>query len=788
MIFRTMRLRKKFLSFLTILGLCIPALTSLYSSSLYADKQNKTEQQLAEEQHEREYKAREAAEIAQLKANFIGMLCQQQPSSFKMPIIMSGVEFSELDMSKLIGKADMPFTAFGSAGLRWLSLPVANHAEISRRQDIIRTLIGDESSFEQLHKALQTIKKGEDELIPYYWGNWNKEKTLHNFIEENILPNTKKPKKLSWIGEKQYALTQAVYGDKKNKFDMTVPGLELAAASPLLDLVGLSVKAYISYCLSLMLWQSMDDWKDPEVWKQVFMPSTDKAANIFKDTLEDLWYPLFPWERMQVPNSEPAEFTVWDYADRKWNPVNKKVSDMGPWHAYQVPLRGSAKDKFIFGSEFAQRMAPDLINRHPALKNIAGAGLVATTALQYYLYSWGYFKVCGIWKDGKELVNKMHELHASLVDIAKLMRSLKDLHKYTQDTPVFNGSYAKAVLEVLLGDDSEDFPELKELMELFATKTFDSADTFLYSRGRVLRAHLLLQKVKDAEITLLLQAVAELDGYCAIARLMKAYEDKENKYVFAEFVNSDTPRINISSCWEPLAPTKNPVVNDIRLGAEGKPIRMIITGPNGGGKSTFLKSVGHAVAMAQSWGIVPASKAELTMFNELRTSLDPKEDLSAGISKFTAQKERIGAIQELMKQSTPNNKMLVILDEPYTGTIDDQMADRVHQFGQKAAQAPHAALCIATHVKKPIELARNGSFANYQIEILEPKIGQFVRTFKVKDGAAQWWFNDKPRVTRFIDWLNPASMRQNSGVQGHATAAQDGKQAGAQPGRAAVAA
>ena len=742
---------------------------------------------MAEEQHEREYKAREAAEIAQLKANFIGMLCQQQPSSFKMPIIMSGVEFSELDMSKLIGKADMPFTAFGSAGLRWLSLPVANHAEISRRQDIIRTLIGDESSFEQLHKALQTIKKGEDELIPYYWGNWNKERTLHNFIEENILPKTKKPKDLSQIGEMTYAARQALYGDKKNKFDMTVPGLELAAASPLFDLVGLSLKTYMAYCVLLMFYEPINSWKDPRVWMRTCTPNTNMAKDIFKTVVEDLWWPLSPWPRLQVDGRQGA-YKVWDAPEGVWEQVAKEVKDMGPAHVLEIAGRGSAIDKFTFGGELAEHILPDLINRYPALKTVAGIGLLATTALQYYTYYWGYFNVCKIWKNGKQLVNKMHELHASLVDIAKLMRSLKDLHKYTQDTPVFNGSYAKAVLEVLLGDDSEDFPELKELMELFATKTFDSADTFLYSRGRVLRAHLLLQKVKDAEITLLLQAVAELDGYCAIARLMKAYEDKENKYVFAEFVNSDTPRINISSCWEPLAPTKNPVVNDIRLGAEGKPIRMIITGPNGGGKSTFLKSVGHAVAMAQSWGIVPASKAELTMFNELRTSLDPKEDLSAGISKFTAQKERIGAIQELMKQSTPNNKMLVILDEPYTGTIDDQMADRVHQFGQKAAQAPHAALCIATHVKKPIELARNGSFANYQIEILEPKIGQFVRTFKVKDGAAQWWFNDKPRVTRFIDWLNPASMRQNSGVQGHATAAQDGKQAGAQPGRAAVAA
>jgi hypothetical protein len=725
----------------------------------YAYEQEKTQEQLAEER-EREEKAREVAQIAEHKNQFISALCQLVPSSFNnKPFIVSPVEYNELDMHRLIGVADMPFTSFGYAGLRWLSLPVADQDEIYRRQNIIRTLVQDESLFDGVRKLLQNIKKGEDVLISY----WNRENKLHYCIQKNILPDTKKPKKLSRIGEMKYSLNQALYGEKRNELAQTVPGLELAALSPFLDLVGLSLKGYLSYCLGMMLWQSVDDWKNPQVWKQVFMPTKDKASDVFKKTFEDLWWPLSPYDRMQVPTQQ-GTYTVWDYDGTTWNKVNKNVSEMGPLHAYQVPLNGSAKDKFSFGGEFMQHHMPEFTNTHPYVKDAAGAGVVLGSALQYYLYYWGYFKICKIWQDGKELFDQMQLLHASLVDVAKLMRSLKDLQKYTSKNPAFNASYAQTVLELLLADGSEASPEFKELMKLLETSTFDSANTSIYSRGRVLRAHLLLHLVKD-ELALVLQAIAEIDGYCGIARLMKAYEHKKNKFVFAEFVHSDTPCINIDSCWEPLAPTKTPVVNNIQLGVHAKPARMIITGPNGGGKSTFLKSVGHAVVMAQSWGIVPAQKGELTMFNAIRTSLDPKEDLSAGISKFTAQKERIGDIQQLMQTSNSKNKMLVILDEPYTGTIDDQMADRVYQFGAQAARIPHTALCIATHVKKPIELARNKSFINYQIEILEPKIGQFVRTFKVKEGAAQWWFDDKPRVTRFIDWLNPASIRQNPGVQ-----------------------
>lgn len=769
MISLKIRFAKKFISFLTIIGLCIPMLLSICSFAVRADE-HKTEQQLREEQYEREEKARYEARVAELKVNFINGLCQSMPSSFNRPFIISPVEWEELDITRLIGIHDMPHTAFGRAGLRWLSLPVADYNEITRRQNIIRTLMQNESSFDQLSIALQNVKKGEDPLIQYCWDGW--QSGLHRYIKEMILPDIEKPKELSQFGEMKYELSQKLYGEEVNKLQMSVPGLEATALAQFFNLIGLTFETYIEYCIVQMMWRPTHELKDPKLWARAFVPDTSLGKAILKYIFKGIWQSINPYDDMKVPGKEKT-YKVYEqnFKDR----VEKSLDNMGPLHKIQILLTGSAKDKYTFGYESAEGLS----DTH---RKMAGAACAASATLAYYFYYWGYFKVCDIWQEGKKLINQMHLLHVSLVDIAKLMRSLKDLQAYTKNNEALHGSYARAVLNGLLGDNSKASPEFKELMELLHTSTFDNADGFMYSRGRVLRAHVLLQKVKDGEIRWLLQAVAELDGYCTLARLMKAYEHKENKFVFAEFVESDTPHMNIRSCWEPLAPTKNPVVNDIRLGANGKPIRMLITGPNGGGKSTFLKSVGHAVTMAQSWGIVAADKAELTIFNGVRTSLDPKEDLSAGISKFTAQKERISNIGNLMKQTTPNNKMLVILDEPYTGTIDDQMADRVHQFGVQAAQAPHAALCIATHVKKPIELARNGSFANYQIEILEPKLGQFVRTFKIKDGPAHWWFNDKPRVTRFIDALDPARMRKNPGEQVPVAVAQDGKQSGKQVG------
>jgi len=176
------RFDKKFISFLTIVGLCIPTLLSVYPSHAYADEQHKTERQLLEERYEREQKAREAAQIAKHKGEFIGALCRVRPNQLKLPTILSPVEQAELDIGNLIGSSALPMTEFGYVGLVWLSTPIANHAEIYRRQGIVRSLVEHESSFNQLRTALQTVKKGEDALIMY----WNKESKLHSFIKRQF--------------------------------------------------------------------------------------------------------------------------------------------------------------------------------------------------------------------------------------------------------------------------------------------------------------------------------------------------------------------------------------------------------------------------------------------------------------------------------------------------------------------------------------------------------------------------------------------------------------------------
>jgi energy-coupling factor transporter ATP-binding protein EcfA2 len=356
-------------------------------------------------------------------------------------------------------------------------------------------------------------------------------------------------------------------------------------------------------------------------------------------------------------------------------------------------------------------------------------------------------------------VQAVRELQINFVKIASLIRALDGLEKVVSTSPLLAEVQTAKYLQQAMNKNKWS-DKLKQLMDLLNAFSFDTAGKKIFSAGQVLCAHKLLTEVKD-ELVPALQAVAEFDAYCSLAQLYKESQDTENRFVFAEFVAHETPQIAIDACWEPLVSDRQAVVNDIYLGAKGRVPRMMITGPNGCGKSTFLKSLGHAVIMAQSWGIVPAKKAKLTLFTGIRTSLDPKEDILNGISTFMAQRMRIGQVQDFVQASDPAQKILVMLDEPYRGTTDYLTEECIYDFGKEVAQLPNVVVCIATHVKKPVELARNGKFANYHVEIESLGNGEFKRLFTIASGAANKWLNDRQWMKDFVYWLD-RDMQRNA--------------------------
>jgi DNA mismatch repair protein MutS len=104
------------------------------------------------------------------------------------------------------------------------------------------------------------------------------------------------------------------------------------------------------------------------------------------------------------------------------------------------------------------------------------------------------------------------------------------------------------------------------------------------------------------------------------------------------------------------------VPNDVTLDAAAEQI-LVITGPNMGGKSTYLRQVALAVVMAQLGSFVPAVEAEIGLADRVFTRVGASDNLVGGESTFMVEMRETAHI---LTQAT--SRSLVVLDEIGRGT------------------------------------------------------------------------------------------------------------------------
>ena len=171
------------------------------------------------------------------------------------------------------------------------------------------------------------------------------------------------------------------------------------------------------------------------------------------------------------------------------------------------------------------------------------------------------------------------------------------------------------------------------------------------------------------------------------------------------------------------------VANDLSLGTSNR--LWLITGPNMGGKSTFLRQTALISVLAQSGCFVPAARARLGIVDRLFSRVGASDNLARGRSTFMVEMVETAAI---LSQATP--KSLVILDEIGRGTSTyDGLA-----IAWAVVEAMHDQVkcrtLFATHYHELTRLAgRLDALSLHHVRAREWK-GDLVLLHEVADGAA----------------------------------------------------
>ena len=131
---------------------------------------------------------------------------------------------------------------------------------------------------------------------------------------------------------------------------------------------------------------------------------------------------------------------------------------------------------------------------------------------------------------------------------------------------------------------------------------------------------------------------------------------------------------------------------------------VFLTGPNMAGKTTYLRSAALAVFLAQVGMGVPASKARLTPVDVLFTSLNPSDNLRAGLSYFLAEVKRVKAAAEILARG---ERAFILFDEVFRGTNVRDALEASAEVILGFARAKGSGFIFSSHLIELVEKLRS---------------------------------------------------------------------------------
>ena len=260
-------------------------------------------------------------------------------------------------------------------------------------------------------------------------------------------------------------------------------------------------------------------------------------------------------------------------------------------------------------------------------------------------------------------------------------------------------------------------------------KTFE--DKALSAQERALaREKLLYDRLLDQlapaipSLQRIAAALAELD-------LLTTFAERAQTLDFCAPELGSEPLIEIEAGRHPVVESQldNFIANDARLAPARQ--MLLVTGPNMGGKSTYMRQVALIALLAHCGSFVPARRAKIGVLDQIFTRIGAADDLAGGRSTFMVEMTEAAYI---LHHATPAS--LVLMDEIGRGTSTFDGLALAWAIARRLLEANKSLVLFATHYFELTRLALEfRQLANVHLDAVEHK-DHIVFLHSVEEGPA----------------------------------------------------
>lgn len=192
---------------------------------------------------------------------------------------------------------------------------------------------------------------------------------------------------------------------------------------------------------------------------------------------------------------------------------------------------------------------------------------------------------------------------------------------------------------------------------------------------------------------------------------------RDNGLCYTDYIDGRGPLMTIDNIWHPCLDREKVVKNNFCLGCD-KPNNAIVTGPNAGGKSTFVKTVLINILLSQTCCISNSQACKMTPYHYINSQISIP-DCKGHESLFQAELFRCKNNLDVIKNLPSNKYAFIIMDEIFNSTNVVEGISGAYAIAKKMSEYANSMVLFTTHFSYLTKLEKKTKrFTNYKMNVV----------------------------------------------------------------------